>query len=187
MTSVATVKFKEHMVYEKFSEATTIFEEAFSILVLENNFHCWVYLAKKNLNKQKEDIQEEEIDNEDSNGGQINRSISEDSSDSNKSNEIVPDVVYQKKIKQRKDKRETAGKWTMEGMKRLNLLIEMVQQDRNSENREKFEEELQDMYINYADKNMERVAANKRKREVKEMNQAEKKVVVENVLDLVAL
>ena len=43
------------------------------------------------------------------------------------------------------------------------------------------------MYIKYADKNMEVVAANKRKREVKEMNQAEKKVVVQNVLDSVVL
>ena len=148
MTSVATVKFKERMVYEKFSEATTIFEEAFGILVLENNFHCWVYLAKKNLNKQKEEIQEEEIDDEDSNGEQINRSISEDSSVSNDSNEMVPDVMYQKKIKQRKDKRKTAGKWTIEGMKRLNSLIEMVKQDRNSKNREKLKKNCRICILN---------------------------------------
>ena len=77
--------------------------------------------------------------------------------------------MYQQKIKQRKDKRETAGKWTSEGMKRLNSLITMVQEDRNKETREDFEEELQDMYVKYADKNMEQISRNKRKRELDEM------------------
>ena len=39
MKNISTVKFKELMMYEKCSEATTMFEEAFDILVLENNFN----------------------------------------------------------------------------------------------------------------------------------------------------
>lgn len=39
MINIATMKFKEYIIYEKISEATTIFKEAFAILVLENNFN----------------------------------------------------------------------------------------------------------------------------------------------------
>ena len=119
---------------------------------------------------------------------QSGRSYSDDSGgDSDKSVENIPDVLYQQKIKKRKDKRETAGKWTPEGMKRLNSLITMVQDGRNGERREQFEEELQDMYIKHADKNMELMAKNKRKREMDEMNSRKKGVVIQNVLDFVAL
>ena len=119
---------------------------------------------------------------------QSGRSYSDDSGDdSDKSVENIPDVLYQQKIKKRKDKRETAGKWTPEGMKRLNSLITMVQDGRNGERREQFEEELQYMYIKYADKNMELMAKNKRKREMDEMNSRKKGVVIQNVLDFVAL
>ena len=101
--------------------------------------------------------------------------------------ENIPDVLYQQKVKKRKDKRETAGKWTTEGMNRLNSLITMVQDGRNGERREQFEEELQDMYIKHADKNMELMAKNKRKREMDEMNSRKKGVVIQNVLDFVAI
>ena len=47
MTYVATLKSKELVVHVKYSEATTTFEEAFDILVIENNFNCWAYFAKK--------------------------------------------------------------------------------------------------------------------------------------------
>ena len=94
MTSTATVKFKERMAYEKFSDAVTIFEEAFAVLVLENNFDCWIYLAEKTLKKHNETV-----DN-----------------DTESSDDDAPPVLYQQKIKTRKDKRETAGKWTEEGM-----------------------------------------------------------------------
>ena len=41
----------EIMTYERFSDAVTIFEEAFAILVLENYFDWWVYLAEKKKRK----------------------------------------------------------------------------------------------------------------------------------------
>ena len=53
MTSTATVKFKERMTYEKFSDAVTVFEEAFAVLALENNFDRWVYFAEKKLKEKK--------------------------------------------------------------------------------------------------------------------------------------
>ena len=56
MTSTATVKFKERMAYEKFSDAVTIFEEAFAVLVLENNFDRWIYLAEKTVKKHNETV-----------------------------------------------------------------------------------------------------------------------------------
>ena len=165
MTSTATVKFKERMAYEKFSDAVTIFEEAFAVLVLENNFDRWIYLAEKTVKKHNETV-----DN-----------------DTESSDDDAPPVLYQQKIKTRKDKRETAGKWTDKGMVRLNSLITMVKAGRNSETREDFEEELQDVYVKNADSNMELMAKNKRKREMEELNSRKKGVVVENVLDFVAL
>ena len=49
MASTATVKYKECIVYEKLSDAITIFEEAFVVLLLENSFEQWVYFAEKNF------------------------------------------------------------------------------------------------------------------------------------------
>ena len=183
MTSTATVKFKERMVYEKFSDAVTVFEEAFAVLVLENNFQRWVYSAKKKIRDKKD------VDSEVSNGEESGNSSSGNNTDDSDKDvvEKIPDVLYQKKIKKRKDKRETAGKWTADGMKRLNSLITMVQDGRNNENREEFEDELQDKYIKLADKNIETASKNKRKREMEEMNQRKKGVVIQNVLDLVTL
>ena len=184
MTSTATVKFKERMVYEKFSDAVTVFEEAFAVLVLENNFQRWIYSAKKKIREMKDD------DSEVSNGGESGVSLSsgDNTDDSEKAvAEKIPDVLYQKKIKKRKDKRETAGKWTIDGMNRLNSLITMVQDGRNNEDREQFEDELQDKYIKLADENIETASKNKRKREMEEMNRRKKKVVIQNVLDFVTL
>lgn len=183
MTSTATVKFKERMVYEKFGDAVMVFEEAFAVLVLENNFQRWVYSAKKKIRDKKD------VDSEVSNGEESGNSSSGNNTDDSDKDvvEKIPDVLYQKKIKKRKDKRETAGKWTADGMKRLNSLITMVQDGRNNENREEFEDELQDKYIKLADKNIETASKNKRKREMEEMNQRKKGVVIQNVLDLVTL
>ena len=47
MTSTATVKFKERMTYKKLSDAATLFEEAFAILVFENNLSRWIHMAER--------------------------------------------------------------------------------------------------------------------------------------------
>ena len=164
-------------------------EEAFAVLVLENNFERWIYFAEKTLKEQNEMVDEDNDDNDDNDSGSSNGDENSEISNNDSEHTVIsiPDVLYQQKIKQRKDKRETAGKWTSDGMKRLNTLITMVKDGRNGESREIFEEKLQDMYIKHADKNMELIAKNKRKREMEELNNRKKGIVVQNVLDFVAL
>ena len=181
MTSTATVKFKERMTYKKLSDAAIIFQEAFAALVFENNFDRWVYFANQKLNR----VNENETNDDDSSQsvGSIINSGSDESND-----EPIPDVLYQQKIKKSKDKkREAAGKWTPEGMERLNELITMVQEGRNEVARDEFEEGLQQQYVDYAEENLD-MNKNKRKRELEQRNQRRRKtVVVQNILDLVAL
>ena len=182
MTSTATVKFKERMTYEKLSDAATIFEEAFAALVFENNFDRWVYFAKQKLNR----VNENETNNDDDSNQSVGSLTNSGSDESN--DEPIPDVLYQQKIKKSKDKkREAAGKWTAEGMERLNELITMVQEGRNEVARDEFEEGLQQQYVDYAEENLD-MNKNKRKRELEQRNQRRRKtVVVQNILDLVAL
>ena len=181
MTSTATVKFKERMTYEKLSDATTIFEEAFAAFVIENNFDRWVYFAEQRVNK----IDAANANSDD--GSQSVTSITNSGSDES-SGEQIPEVLYQQKIKRSKDnKKEAVGKWTLEGMERLHELITVVQEGRNRETRDEFEERLQQKYVDYADNNLDTLRK-KRKRELNQQNERRKKtVVVQNVLDLVAL
>ena len=181
MTSTAMVKFKERMTYEKLSDATTIFEEAFAALVMENNFDRWVYFAEQNLKK----IGVTNANSDD--GSQSVTSIANsESDDSNK--EQLPRVLYQLNIKKSKDNRkEAVGKWTLEGFERLNELITTVQEGRNRGTRDEFEDRLQQKYVDYAENNLGALHK-KRKRELEQQNERKKKaVVVQNVLDLVAL
>ena len=165
MTSTATVKFKERMTYEKLSDAATIFEEAFAALVFENNFDRWVYFAKQKLNR----VNEKETNNDDDSNQSVGSLTNSGSDESN--DEPIPDVLYQQKIKKSKDKkREAAGKWTPEGMERLNELITMVQEGRNEAARDEFEEGLQQQYVDYAEENLD-VVKNKRKRELEQRNE----------------
>ena len=183
MTATATVKFKERMTYEKFSDAVTIFEEAFALLILENNFDRWIYMAKKQMkNETSTNVNGSDCDGTSTSDG------SRDELDGIIDEEKVPDVLYQVKVRQRKDKIDTAGKWTKEGMERVNELITMVQDGRNSVTREQFDIQLQNKYVCYADENNERRNRYKRKRELEEMaSESNKSVVVKNVLNIVAL
>ena len=183
MTTTATVKFKEIMTYEKFSDTVTIFEEEFAILVLENYFDRWVYLAERKIRKNPTGTS----NHEDNDMASDSSRSSTDNSNSDEGEE-VPDVLYQVKVKQRSDKINTAGKWIKMGMDRLNKLISIVEEDRNSSKREQFEIGLQEKYITYADNNVEMQNKKKRKRELEEMaSMSNKTVVVKNVLNLVAL
>ena len=58
-------------------------------------------------------------------------STSDTTNEENIDSEEVPDVLHQARVKQIKDKIDTAGKWTQKGMKRLNELLTMVQEERN--------------------------------------------------------
>ena len=175
------VKFKERMTYEKLSDATTIFEEAFAALVMENNFDRWVYFAEQNL--KKIDVTNANSDD----GSQSVTSIANSESDDS-NEEQLPRVLYQLNIKKSKDNRkEAVGKWTLEGFERLNELITTVQEGRNGATRDEFEDRLQQKYVDYAENNLGALHK-KRKREWEQQNERKKKaVVVQNVLDLVAL
>ena len=102
------------------SSTVTIGEEAFAILVFENNFKRWIYQA------------------EEQKGGEEQSQL------------VVPDVLYQQKVKKRKDNRDTAGRWTDEGMEHLNFFIKAVREYKSAESggstREVVEEELQQRY-----------------------------------------
>jgi len=140
-----------------------------------------VYFANQKLNRVNEN--ETNDDDRSQSVGSIINSGSDESND-----EPIPDVLYHQKIKKFKDKkREASGKWTAEGMERLNELITMVQEGRNEMERDEFEEGLQQQYVDYAEENLD-MNKNKRKRELEQRNQRRRKtVVVQNVLDLVAL
>ena len=185
MTSCATVKFKDMMTYTKLSGVVTMCEEAFAILVLESNLNRWIYFAKKEIIENKtlslEQIPNEETIN-DSQIGSSSGSLTDDNS-----YESIPDLLYQNNVSNGKGKKLIAGKWNQAGFDRLNVLLDKIEEKRNSATRKTFEEELQQKYILQADVNMAQLARNKRKREMKDIENMEKKVVVRNVLNFVEI
>ena len=169
MTATTNVRFADKMLYEKLSDATTISEEAFAFLLFENNFKRWVYLAEKEILTEKIDRGEvvEQNTNEEENGD-------------------IPDVLYQRKVKMRKDKRETAGKWTDKGMERYNEMLQTVKNYRNSDWRQNFEDELQKMYEKDTDKSGKK--KNKRNKDLNDEDNAKKqRVAATNMFDVMSL
>jgi hypothetical protein len=160
MPAMSTVHFKDMMSHSTLSNTVTIGEEAFAILVFENNFKRWVYQAKE----QQEGASMEDVN--------------------------VPDVLYQQKVKRRKDNRETAGRWTDEGMERLNFFIKSVKGYRSLEGgaarREGVESELKRRYE--MEHNGQSELLRRRKRRLDRTRENEevvtKRVVVENMFNL---
>ena len=148
--------------FHNFSDVVTSSEEAFALLVLENNFNQWVYQAERQRRKQIG------IDDDNDTGE-------------------VPDVLYQKKIQKRKDNIYTAGRWTDDGLERFNDLLSKVQEVR--ELRGEYEEELNNMYVVREPSDMYSSKVEKRNRDErdKDKNQRKKKVVVMNVLNVAEL
>lgn len=161
MCGTSNIRFKEKMVYEKLSDAITISEEAFALLVFENSFKRWVYMAKSEI-KDNEEMNDEEQDS------------------------IIPKVLYQKNITTAKGKKKTAGKWTDKGYKRYNELLMMVRDSRNSNWRKRFEDELQQKYIQNADGKLK---AYKRRMQKKEelLRPKRAKVAPTNMFDVMTL
>lgn len=169
-TTTANVRFSDKMLYEKLSDATTVSEEAFAILVFENNFERWVYLSEREVRKTRRDasgVDENGIEEENNNDG-------------------IPDVLYQRKVKLRKDNRETAGKWTDKGMERYNELLTMVTNSRNSNWRPRFEEKLQERYENSDDNSIE-TGRKRKKRISEEPGRKKARVSANNMLDVMSL
>ena len=49
LCGTSNIRFKEKMFYEKLSDAITISEEAFGVLVFENYYKRWLFSVKKEL------------------------------------------------------------------------------------------------------------------------------------------
>ena len=171
MTSVSTVKFKERMMYDKLSEVTTMSDEAFALLVFENNFERWTFLANKELNRSA-------LNEESDEGNEGEEEVDEEAT--------LPDTLYQQKVKTRKDDRETAGRWNNEGIARLNELSDRIKETRNSNWREAIELDLTERYANNAHNSSE--AYTKKKRRMEEALEANKKrVMANNMLNVMTL
>ena len=147
MTSISNFRFKERMVYDKLRDAITVSEEAFGMILLENNFNRWIYEGEMEKKKLSQNSTNDDDDTE------------------------VPMLLYQKNYRRRKDKRISAGPWTEEGISRFNELIGRIKESRNSEWRSDFEDDIQQRYVNDADNSTSAYLKRKRKAEEEaEMN-----------------
>ena len=175
MCGTCNVRFKEKMVYEKLSDAVTISEEAFALLVFENYFKRWEFMSKIEIDKNRTSISNASESSEENELVQNRR----------ENNINVPETLYQQKVKESKDKKKSAGRWTSEGFERYNELLTKVKESRNKRWRQKFEEDLQQMYVDKADRNLN--AYNRRKRKMDEENAKKSKVKPMNMLDVMTL
>ena len=115
--AVTSASIKRRLMYEILSETTTVAEEAFAFLVLENNIDRWVWLSKKKL-QDNALSQEEETYLTPEDGG-------------------LPDLLYQKRvnIKDSSSRKMPAGEWTEKGMKRYNQILRCVIKSRKQKGR----------------------------------------------------
>jgi len=95
------LRFRDHMKHRLLSEVVTTSEEAFAILVLENNYKRWKWMSTL------VDLESESL------------------------TEPQPLLVYQENLRPRKDGKPNAGDWTEEGLARMNELYDMVDEKRN--------------------------------------------------------
>ena len=156
MPAIALKTFKESMIVDKLSKNITESEEAFALLVFENNFERWKWQAEQEHIK--------------SNGGSI-------------SNGEAPDVLYQKKVKKRRDDRDTAGKWLSIGLERFNELAKGVRKARSE--RLEYEERLFALYCD-EDEQLELFSKRMKRKELdkERVDNKQKKVMAVNMLDI---
>ena len=168
----SNIRFKEKMFYEKLSDAITISEEAFGVLVFENYFKKWLFCVKNKLKKRNQ-TQDQTVED------------AESEIDMNDITEKIPSVLYQKNITT-KDKKETAGTWTEKGYERYNELLSLVRDSRNMNWRKDFEKNLQKQYIEKADGKLR--AYRKRMKLREELSKPKKKKVApKNMFDAMFL
>ena len=162
MPSIGLSTFPTNSALENLSCIVTVTEEAFALLIFENNLKRWVYLAECAIASETDD----------------------DLVPSN-----VPNVLYQENRKKRKDGRFTAGKWTKLGYDRMNEIVLEVQKQRKE--REAFEERLRNSFFQNLDESEVSSISKKRKRqdvdkEEDEEEGSERSKVI-NLLDIDAL
>ena len=164
MTTMSAGGYKQSILFDRFSTVVRDAEEAFALLVLENNFDRWVYQAE---------IHRMKFDAEDNFGTVLPPSAD------------VPDVLYQNKVKKRRDNVETVGKWTAEGIRRYNKILNDVILRR--EDREEFEDSLMEEYNkDISDEHKDRIGILKRKMEAGE-EEVIKKPKRELVMDVLKI
>ena len=197
MCGSANVRFKERMVYEKLSDAITISEEAFAILVFENGFQRWEYQARmerdkkikektsKQIKKKKKEKQTNDDGNESDEDSIEANDIENGSNHAN--DQTIPKVLYQRNVTSKKSKNHTAGKWLDKGIKRYNELLVMVKNSRNSNWRTEFENDLQQRYINDADDNNLESYNRKRKKEGETLKTKKVRVQAMNMFDAMGM
>ena len=161
MPCMSNYAYGTRILFHNFSKVVTESEEAFAYLVFENNFKRWIYQAEAT----RRDGMEPNDDD---------------------STASIPDVLYQKKVKKRKDNVITAGRWTDEGLERYNNLMVKVREARQV--RGNFEEELKAMYVLNEPRDMYLSKQKKRnKDDNKDPSAKKKKVTVMNVLNVAEL
>ena len=166
MTTLCSGGYRQSILFDKFSEVVKNAEEAFALLVLENNFDRWIYQAE---------VQRMKSQTRDSNM----ETALPPSMD-------VPDVLYQKKVKNRRDNFQTVGKWKAEGIERYDTILKDVIRRRND--REDFEMRLKEGYNkDVSDEHKGRIELLKRKNEKLRDEVVLKKPKKEMVMDVLKI
>ena len=166
MPAMSVRTYDMDKVFSLLSKTLTVAEEAFAMLQFENSMKRWIWLADKEAMKHQGNIE----------------GINVDSIDNNLDDGKIPDMMYQKNIKKRKDNIYTAGKWTEEGLERYNEFIGIVQKRRL--NAQLFEQRLKAKIIKAI--SSENMKKKRKKREIAVGITAEpkRKVMVTNILNL---
>ena len=165
MTTLCSGGYRQSILFDEFSEVVKNAEEAFALLVLENNFDRWIYQAEvQRMKNQSRDNLE---------------TVLPPSMD-------VPDVLYQKKVKKRRDNIQTVGKWTTEGIERYDEILKDVM--RRREDRQDFEGLLKEEYNkDISEEHKCRIEVLKRKMEVISDGAVLKKPKKEMVTDVLKI
>ena len=183
MPAVSKTSFiQTAMLGEKLSDITTVSEEAFAIIVLENCMNRWVFLAEH------PNYMESHTTSGDTERVVGNVNVNSDvSSQDDDNNQQLPQLKYQHKIKARKDGRVSAGEWNTRGLMRYNEISNMVKIARSEENRiGDFEDDIVTMYEEDTDIETVRRMLHKRRRQQKDdsVGESPNKIVVVNFFDV---
>ena len=187
MPSISSYMYGSRILFNNFSKVVTESEEAFAILVFENNFERWLYQADSKISSPSNDTGEQTVSTTEEETPIAGNQQDEGNNSSATDNEAIPDVLYQKKVKTRKDNVVTAGRWTDEGLERYNELLTKVQEARKG--RGIFEETLKDTYVmtEPSDQYMEKLDKRNRSTNKEQNARKKKRVQVKNVLNVAEL
>ena len=167
--AVTTSTISKQFQLYRLSKLTTVAEEAFAFLILENNIERWKWLAFK-------DMQERDKDETDTTAELKKKRYVVDT-------EVMPPVLYQKRVKiSNRSGAVAAGDWTDKGMQRYNQIVKCVLESRKKKERINYEDKLLKLYSNEDDDGLSVLESGEGKRRLKdttqEDNRKRKKVMV---------